>query len=54
MKMIDPVNPLDKVVVVVMIVEKEDMLVYIIARDVHTFVNHFQNLISLYQPELAQ
>ena len=29
--MIDPVNPLDKVVVVAVMVEKEDMLVYIIA-----------------------
>ena len=30
-KVIDPVNPQDKVVVVVVIGEKEDILVYIIA-----------------------
>ena len=53
--MIDPVNSLDKAVVVAATVEIEDTLVYIIAHfSVRTFANHFRNLIPLYQSELAQ
>ena len=40
--MIDPVNPQDKMVVVVTIAEKEDMLVYTIPHMTCTLVlNHF-------------
>ena len=36
--MIDPVNPLDKVIVVAVTVEKEDTLVYIIAHVMYAFL----------------
>ena len=41
-------------VVVAVMAEKGDMLVYISSLDVRTFaLNHFRNLILLYQPERA-
>ena len=50
--MIDSVNPQDKVVVVAVMSEKEDILVYLSSRDVRTFaLNHFHNLIPLFHPE---
>ena len=36
--MIDPVNPQDKVVVLVVMTEREDMLVYIIAHVMYAFL----------------
>ena len=52
--MIDPVNSQDKVVVVAMMNEKEHVSIYQSSRDVSTFLNHFQNLIPLYQLERAK
>ena len=53
--MIDPVNPQDKVVVVAAMAKEEDMLVDIIAHVMCALaLNHFRNLIPLYQPQLAK